>query len=296
MRDAPAVGMVERLGEPGEDPGDRLRVGEPSEDLSGRPGHVGRGILGGRDPVEPREEVGPRPRPPAGRRRDRAEGRPAQEGHADDLERAAIDVGMMQDLDDMGVPCPGEPRGLGRGPGRRLEDDRARGEVGLLGEEDPRERASAQLADERVRADLVADFGEVRGGGGVPAVGRAERSEREEHGERLAVPRESAEEVLGARGEAGRLGEAELVIDQLDRLAGPVGADPGDPVLGAGRPPGPPGLGEGGERRLDGRAARVGSGDPRCHRHPRASIRSRIESMTRRTAFSFIPSSRAISS
>ena len=55
--DLAAEGVVEGLGQPGDDPGDRPVVGQPREDLAGRPPIVRARILRRRDAVEVRQQV-----------------------------------------------------------------------------------------------------------------------------------------------------------------------------------------------------------------------------------------------
>ena len=89
-----------------------------------------------------------------------------------------LDDAPLQHFDDVGVAGPGKEVGLRRRPGGDLDDDQAVAEVGLSGQEHPRERPASQLAVQSVRADRVApeDRGQPRhrrGPGRVPCPGRA---------------------------------------------------------------------------------------------------------------------------
>ncbi len=165
VRHALAVGVVERLGEPGDDPGQGLGIGQPGDDLAGRPGQLGRGVFGSGDPVEVGQEVAPGSGAPAELPpcfEDRRQGRPAEERHADQVQGPVVGVGLAENLDDVRVAGPGQQPRLGRRAGRDLEHDQATVEVSLLGEEDASERASTQLPEQAIRPDLVAAGGEVR--------------------------------------------------------------------------------------------------------------------------------------
>jgi hypothetical protein len=144
---------------------------------------------------------------------------------------------VRQHLDDVRVPGAREELGLGRDPGRDLDDHRPVIEVGLLSEEDPREPAPAQLPAEPVRADLIAHLGErdVRLGP-APELRRGHRVvQAEEPVQRLALRREPPQVVVGVGVQAGRLGQAVLLVDQLDDVGGSVGREAADVLLGAGR-------------------------------------------------------------
>ena len=146
----------------------------------------------------------------------------SQERHADELERAVVDLGMRQDLDDVGVPDPGQQPGLSRRPGRDLHDDLTVLEVGLLGQEDPGESPSSQLAAEQVGSDLVAGLGEnvrLRVGLG-PARAIATRSTRRwmerSRSRRLPMLGKAGEKGLRLGLSTGQFGQAELPVDELD--------------------------------------------------------------------------------
>ena len=203
----PPLGVIERLGEPGDDPGDGPGIGESSDDLAGRADDVGPGILRGGDLVEDGEQAASPRGPPPGRLlggEDRREGRAPQERHADELEQAVLGDAMPEDLDDVRMPDAGqEPRFRGD-PRGDLHHHEPAIEVGLLGEEDASEPATAQLADQEIRADLVADLGQGCRIGPVAEPRRAERAvQGEQPPERVALGGEPLE-VIGRDLGSGR--------------------------------------------------------------------------------------------
>ena len=167
--DPPAVGVVERLGEPGDDPGQGPGMGEAAEDLAGRPRQPGgrdirgptrgRGRPGGRGPTGPVGRASAAPRGPS-----RQASRPPRNGMQIRW-RASSSVAAWRRTSTMWA-CRARARSRGSAgrPGRDLDDHQPVVEVGLLGEEDPGERPPAQLADQVVGPDLVAGRGEVRTG------------------------------------------------------------------------------------------------------------------------------------
>ena len=81
------------------------------------------------------------------------------------MQAAVAGLRLPQDLDDVRVPRPGLQDRLGRRPRRDLQHHQAIIQVRLLGEEHPRQAASAQLAQEAVRPDLVARAGQRNASG-----------------------------------------------------------------------------------------------------------------------------------
>ena len=119
MDDVAALRMVKGVGQPGRDPGHGLAVGQTVQDLARRTRRIDAGVLGGGDGVEVLEQIATRatrPAEPAAMIEDGREGRASQERHADELECSIIDHGMRQDLDDVGMPCPGQQPWLARWP------------------------------------------------------------------------------------------------------------------------------------------------------------------------------------
>ena len=176
-----AEGVIERLGQPGDDPGHRLGVGQPRQGLASRP-HRGRR----QDTRAPRRGRGP----PAGRARRRPASAPRRSARTAESvapPRNGMEISwnapspirpVPEHLDDVRVPRPRQQAGLGRQPGRDLHDHEPVVEVGLLGEEDAGEAPPSQLAEQLIRADLVARPRAERCGSAQSRSGRRSRGRR----------------------------------------------------------------------------------------------------------------------
>ena len=224
MEDAPPVGVRQAVGDPRADPEDGVDVGESAEgpegirlDGGGLAGRVGGGPRFGRGAGHRagRAEVGvggllgralgPRPlaRPPGGQALDEdlagvgealplldvgeqvGQRRPAEEGHADRVERRG--VVDREDRHDVGVLELGQRLRLAARLGRDLQSDQPIGQVLLPGQEDPAEGPSPQLFDEVEAEEDVPPLGHRDQAPGQPArlLGRG--------------PMEVGEDLLGGR-------------------------------------------------------------------------------------------------
>ncbi len=189
VRNAASMGMIQGLGEPGADPGRRLRESQGAEQLTRRACQARAGMFRGRAAVQRLEEVVPR-LPSSNRPQDDIERRAPQERHAED-EQASLLIAptrgtrkghALQDLHDMGMTgLPHELR-LGRATRAHLQGDKAVAQVMLLRQEDARERAAPELAEQEVGTDLVAGPDRVQGCSGLVCPGH-----RPVHGRRHTV-------------------------------------------------------------------------------------------------------------
>ena len=157
-----AIREVERLGEPGHDPGRCLRIREVREQFPCRPTRAGGRELRGRDAIQVVQQVPPRGRTglePSPLGQYRCQGRSPQERQTEHLQRAIVDQAVPQHLDDVRVSGAGEQPRLGGDLGRDLHHHEPVVEISLLGQEDPGEPTPSQLAHEQVRTDLVPRLG-----------------------------------------------------------------------------------------------------------------------------------------
>ena len=195
------------------------------------------------------------------------------------------------DRDDVRVLEPGQRLRLARAGARDLQGDRPVGQLPLLGEEDPGERAPAQLLDQPEPGDRLARLGERRSAARGPCV-RVRSCAAEPTRSWMSRTSRSCGGDLGEPGLvlgrvgrlAGLLAEAELLVDQgHERVVGELGvavAIPLDPDRLAAPPSAGPGrsaAGPAGRRaRASGRSGRKSRGVGRAlRRRPRQAASNR---------------------
>ncbi len=218
MQDAALVGMLQRLGQPGPQPGDRAGVGPPGQ---GRPGRRPRAVGVGLEPVQGRDQLGARARAGDGRiGQGPRQGEPAEIRHAEQMESPRRVGAIGVDRDDMRVLQSGQGLGLARAEAGDLDHDGSIGQSSLLGAEDAGERPAPQLIDEAEAGDGLARLGEDprlgrfgRVGGGAGALGD-EPVDLEDLAQPVGDPGEAGQ-VLGRVGGLARLlAQAILLVDQ----------------------------------------------------------------------------------
>jgi hypothetical protein len=228
VQDPPVVRVLQRLGQAGAPPGDRPgeRPG-PQGHPPGRPTHPV--PLGRTEPVQGRDQRGPRRGAGVLEARlgqDLGQRDPAEVGHAQQVQpRGRVDP-VRVDRDDVRMLQPRQRLRLARADPRHLQCDGPVRQLPLLRQEDPGERAAAQLLDEPEAGDRLAGLGQGDGRRRRPAQGRA-RALRHQ-----AVDVEDLAQARGDLGEpglvvgrvgmlAGLLAEAELLVGHATRVSSP---------------------------------------------------------------------------
>ena len=166
------MGVLERLGHPGPPPGDRLRVGPPGREPHGsRPARCASTSGGCRRSIRASRSAPERAERMAGSFRIwRSVIRPRYGMQS--RCRPVAGIGPVRvDRDDMRMLQPRQGLGLSRPGASHLEGDGPVGQVLLLREVDPTERAAAELLDEPVPRDRLPGFRQL---------GSCRRREREE--------------------------------------------------------------------------------------------------------------------
>ncbi len=137
------------------------------------------------------------------------------------MQGAVVGVDVPEDFHDVGMPGPAEQGRLARRPVGHLDHDQTVAKVALFSQEDPGERPPPELAEEPVRADVIARLGEFsRPDQSLQGAHREGTVEREKATQQVGVVGKAAQVVGGVGGEVGGFGKAEFVIDQLGGIGG----------------------------------------------------------------------------